>query len=167
MKINKILIYTMILMLLIFIILAIMNVFGLIINLQGFFNYRITPFVFWTFFILMCLAVLIADTGVLKMIAILGVINGLLLLGFQVLNNTSEFDIIRSDDQTVIVERVGFPEPGEVNVYKQMNIFHSKYIGRVPVGHYHELSYEIVDDTLIITKCTQVSCIPMEVDLEE
>jgi hypothetical protein len=121
---------------------------------------------FWFFMILASINLLVADTGFLKIGAVLGIVTSVFILGFQMVTNTSSFELVTSDKYELIVETVGSPDPGRVIVYKKDNLFFSNFVGSTRIDHYYDLSYEIVGDSLILTMCTVNSCITDEIDLE-
>ena len=139
---------------------------GLISNLQAYINLQLIPIMFWSFMILVSINLLIADTGFIKIGAIIGVVTGVLVLIFTMLNNTSTFDLVTSDKYQLIVETVGSPDTGRVIVYKKDNLFFSKFVGSALVADNYDLSYEIVGDSLILTKCSVNGCITDEINLE-
>ncbi len=139
---------------------------GLILNLQGYSMLQFIPIMFWSFIILTCIDLLIADVGFIKIGAILGIVAGSLILIFQMVNNTSDFDKITSDKYELIVEIEDLSDRVRVIVYKKDSIFFSKFVDSVIVRDYYNFSYEIVGDSLIITKCSVNSCITDEIDLE-
>jgi hypothetical protein len=116
--------------------------------------------------ILACINLLIADTGFIKIGAVLGIIAGSLILIFQMVNNTSDFDKITSDKYELIVEIEDLSDRVRVIVHKKDSIFFSKFVDSVIVRDYYNFSYEIVGDSLIITKCSVDSCLTDEIDLE-
>ena len=139
---------------------------GLILNLQGYSRLQFIPIMFWSFMILACINLLIADTGFIKIGAVLGIIAGSLILIFQMVNNTSDFDKITSDKYELIVEIEDLSDRVRVIVHKKDSIFFSKFVDSVIVRDYYNFSYEIVGDSLIITKCSVDSCLTDEIDLE-
>lgn len=139
---------------------------GFIANLQVYSSCQLIPIMFWCFMILVSINLLIADTGFIKIGAIIGVVTGILVLIFIMLNNTSTFDLVTSDKYQLIVETVGSPDTGRVIVYKKDNLFFSKFVGSALVADNYDLSYEIVGDSLILTKCSVNGCITDEIELE-
>jgi len=102
----------------------------------------------------------------MKIGAIMGIMTGVLVIALQMVNNTSKFDLIESGDYELIVERIGSPDPGKVLVYKRVNPLFSEFVESIQVSDNYDLSFEVVGDTLIINRCTTISCVPIEVELE-
>ena len=139
---------------------------GYISNLQVYFSLQLIPIMFWLFIILVCINLLIADTGFLKIGAVFGIVMGVFTMTFQTITNTSSFDLITSDKHELIVEIVSPPDGGRIIVYKKDSLFFSEFIGAVRVDDYNTFTYEIVLDSFIITICTGDSCITDKIDLE-
>lgn len=151
---------------LMYVLLTVMFMNGLILNLQGYIDFKIIPIVFWGFIILLNLVFTMADIGFLKIAAFMGIFIAAFIILFQMVNNTSEFELIDSGDYELIVQRINSPDTGFVIVYKKTGPLFSKTIESIQVPHYYELNFEIVDEILIMNKCTKVSCIPVEIELE-
>lgn len=120
---------------------------------------------FWSFIILVFVTMLVGDTGFLKLGAVIGVITGVLILVFQMVNNTSTYDLMKSDNYTLIVETDSSPGERSVNVYTKDSLFFSKYVGNVKIQDIYDTSYEMIGDSFIINKCTLNSCVTVEIDL--
>lgn len=166
MKTKKVLGLVIILLFLIYVFLTIQFSKGLILNLQLYSNYNLIPFVFWTFTILLSVFLTLTDIGFLKIGAIMGIMAGVLIITLQMVNTTSEFDLIESNDYKLIVERIGSPDPGKITVYKRVNPFFSEYVDSIQVASNYDLTFEIIGDTLIMSRCTTIACVPIEIELE-
>ncbi|MDC0558789.1 hypothetical protein OAO42_00105 [Candidatus Izimaplasma bacterium] len=139
---------------------------GFISNVQVYSRIQLIPLTFWIFVILIAVYVLISDSGFFKIGAIIIVATGLFVLTLQMVNSTSSYDTITTDEYDLVVEIVWAPSNETFNVYEKENIFFSKFVGSITVADYYDKSYEVVGDSFIIQKCTEVSCITAEIDLE-
>lgn len=160
-------------LIIVIILLFVLNIFltiqfanGSILNLQAYIDFKIVPILFWGLIIAVSLYFTLADIGFLKIAAILGIITGVFVILFQMVYNTSEFDPFKSSEHELIIQRVNAPDDGFVHIYKKSGPFFSKKVESVRIAHYYELTFEIIGDTLIMNKCTEVSCIPVEIDLQ-
>lgn len=163
---KRVLEVVMILLFLIYVLLTIKFSNGLILNLQAYSNYKFIPLVFWTFTIVVSIYLTQADIGFMKIGAFLGITTGVFIILIQMGNNTTEFDLIESDNYELIIEKVGSPDPGSITVYKKISPFFSEYVDTIQVADNYDLSFEIVGDTLIINRCTTISCVEIEIELE-
>lgn len=139
---------------------------GLILNLQVYSNFKLIPLIFWTLIIAISAYLTLADIGFMKIGAILGIITGVLVILLQMVYNTSEFDLIESNDYQLIVETIGSPDPGSINVYKRVSPLFSEYVENIKVADNYDLSFEIVGETLIMNRCTSNACVEIEIELE-
>lgn len=155
-----------ILFLMMYIILTFKSFNGLIPNLQAYSNLKFIPIMFWLFVILFFINLIIADIGFIKLGAVIGIVTGVFILVFQMVYNTSSFDLITSSKYELIVETIVSPDIGRVKVYKKDSQFFSKFVGSVLVDDDYDYSYEIVGDSFIISMCNLNYCITDEIDLE-
>lgn len=139
---------------------------GLISNLQIYSKIKLIPFSFWLFVILVCVNLLLEDTGFIKIGAIIIIFVGCFTLIYELVNTSTSYDLVTTDEYELLLETVEAQSSETYNVYKKDSIFYSRYVGSITVANYYNKSYEIVDDTFLVTKCTDVSCITAELDLE-
>lgn len=166
MKMKHILMVMIGLLFLIYVFLTIQFSKGLILNLQVYLDYKFVPLAFWSFVIVLGVYFTLEDIGFMKIGAIMVIIVGVFTIILQVVNNTSEFDLIESDNYELIIESINPPDPRSVVVYKKVSPLFSELIKTAQIPDHYDVSYEIVGDALIITKCTTVSCNSVSVDLE-
>lgn len=167
MKKKHIPVYIMIIFASVYVGLIIMLANNYILNVQAYFDFNIVPIFFWIFAFALGVKLIYSDIGFLKIGAVLGIATGVFVIAFMIRYSTSDYSIVESDEYTVIVNKVKSPDKEMVHVYRQDNSLFSKYIDSVPAADYFELSYEIEDDTLTITRCTDVSCVHVDVLLED
>ena len=166
MNIKRVLEIVIILLFSIYVFITIKFSNGMILNLQAYSNYNLIPLVFWTFTIVIGIYLTQADIGFMKIGAFLGIITGVFIILLQIVNNTSEFDLIESDDYGLIVEKVGSPDPGRITIYKKESPLFSEYVDTIQVASNYDLFFEIVGDTLVVSRCTSIACVEIEIDLE-
>ncbi len=139
---------------------------GLISNLQVYFRIRLIPFTLWMFIILIAINFLVADSGFIKVGAIILIFTGIFTIIHQMVNTTASYDIVTSEKHELLLETLEASSSETYNIYKKENAFYSRYVGSITVANYYDKSYEIVGDTFVVTKCTDISCITAEIDLE-
>lgn len=163
---HKILSALILICIFIYILLTIKFSNGSIANLQVYSRVHIIPIVFWTFIILLCVVLLISDTGFIKIGAFLTLATSAFALVFQMVNVVSTFETVSSENYDLILETISSTDSDRIKVYKRDNIFFSSFIGSTTLANYYDVSYDIVGDLLIFTKCTENSCLTSEIDLE-
>ena len=154
------------LLFLIYVYLTIQSSNGLILNLQVNLDYKFLPLAFWSFVIALGILFTLEDIGFMKIGAMMVIIVGVFTIILQVVNNTSEFDLIESEEYELIIETVNPPDPGRVVVNKRVSPLFSELVETVQISDHYVVTFEITGDTLIINKCTTVSCNPVTVDLK-
>lgn len=140
---------------------------GLILNLQVYSSLNLITLIFWSGIILICIHFILADIGFMKIGAILTFFTGLLVVIFQILNNTTSYDIVTSDKYKLIVEIIEEPGTIEFKVYNKENILFSEYVDSITIVDNFIVSYDIVGDEFIVTKCNINVCLTDEMELNQ
>lgn len=157
---------TILVLFILYVILAIKFYNGYIPNIQAYSNLHFIPIMFWSFIILVCYTFMMADSGFLKIGFLLGIVTGVLMLTFQFVNNTSSFDSLNSDKYQLIIEIKEMPSESILLIYTRDSLFFSEYIDSESVENVFDFTYEIVGDSLVITKCSVNGCVTSNIDLE-
>jgi len=163
---RKALIYIICLLLLIYVLLTLLVSKGYILNLQVFINFNLIPLVFWMFVILAGLRVIMADIGFLKLGGVLIMATAFIILVTQLSYTNIKYESFNNENYELIVSVSENSDYHSVSVYKNVNLIYSEYLDTISVTVQYTISYEIVDDTFIVHKCTEVSCIDEIVELE-
>lgn len=163
---KKAITYIAAILFIIFVCLTILESRGNILNLQVYININLLPLIFWLFVGFLGVRIVMADLGFLKIGGVLNVLVAFVILATQLSYNDIKFESLKSEDYELILSINRSSDNRYVSVYKKVNGIYSEYLDTISVTSQYSMSYEIIDDTFVLHKCTEVTCIEDVVELE-
>jgi hypothetical protein len=165
-KTRKRILLIILIALLVLIGLWILELNGIILNIQAYFNLRISLFVFWVFFAMIFWLILKSDTGFFKIGAMIGIFTAFVVLIINTAINDTDFQPLKSEDQKIVLEITDQPTYYQIKVYDRQNFLLSEYLDEVKVAKYYEYTYYIEDNEFVVERCGVSSCTYLTVPLE-
>jgi len=158
--------YVIIILFLLFFVLLFQNINNQILRIQAYFDLSLITAIFWILVLLLSLKILYSDTGFLKIGAVLGIILTGVMFIFLMIIKPNQYDLVNSDNYEVIIEIDQSLDSRVINVYQRNNFFFSKKIHSFQAPDYYDYKYEIIESDLIISRCTEISCINEVISLD-
>lgn len=167
MKMQKKLIgYSIIMFLVIFLVLWIQELNGYILNIQAYFGLRLSLVSFWLLMTLIFVRVILSDSGFFKLGSAIGLLTCAIVLIVNFTIKDYQYEAVKSDQYQVVIEKVEVRSIIEFNIYQRDNFLFSRYVDKINAQTYYDITYELIDDRFVVTKCGVATCRSYEIVLE-
>ena len=157
-KNKKFISYSIIFSLVIFILLWIQELNGYILNIQAYFDLRFTLVIFWVLMAFIFIKIIISDSGFFKLGGFLGLCSCFIVLIINYSIRDYNYEMIKSESYHIVIEEVKVNSTIVFNVYQKRNFLFSEYIDNIKVNNHYDISYELIDNKFIVTKCGIATC---------